>query len=30
APLAVFGVFVLTLLVSWFAPLLMNKRLSRP
>ncbi len=30
APLAVFGVFVLTQLVSWFAPLLMNKRLSRP
>ncbi|PZQ36175.1 MAG: F0F1 ATP synthase subunit I [Pseudomonas putida] len=27
---ALFGVFVLTLLVSWFAPLLMNKRLSRP
>jgi ATP synthase protein I len=30
APLAVFGVFLLTQLVSWFAPLLMNIRLSRP
>ncbi|WP_296251397.1 F0F1 ATP synthase subunit I [Pseudomonas sp. UBA4194] len=30
APLAVFGVFVLTQLVSWFAPLLMKTRLSRP
>ncbi|MFD2882417.1 F0F1 ATP synthase subunit I [Pseudomonas lini] len=30
APLAVFGVFVLTQLVSWFAPLLMRTRLSRP
>ncbi|MBJ9974455.1 F0F1 ATP synthase subunit I [Pseudomonas sp. S75] len=30
APLAVFGVFLLTLMVSWFAPLLMNTRLSRP
>lgn len=27
APLAVFGVFVLTQLVSWFAPLLMSKPL---
>ncbi|RBJ68043.1 F0F1 ATP synthase subunit I, partial [Pseudomonas sp. MWU12-2534b] len=30
AQLAVFGVFVLTQLVSWFAPLLMRTRLSRP
>lgn len=30
APLAVFGVFGLTQLVSWFAPLLMKTRLSRP
>jgi ATP synthase protein I len=30
APLAVFGVFVLTQLVSWFAPLLMRTTLSRP
>ena len=30
APLAVFGVFVLTQLVSWFAPLLMKTRLSKP
>ncbi|WP_166362194.1 F0F1 ATP synthase subunit I [Pseudomonas akapageensis] len=30
APLAVFGVFLLTQLVSWFAPLLMKTRLSRP
>lgn len=30
APLAVFGVFALTQLVSWFAPLLMRTRLSRP
>lgn len=30
APLAVFGVFVLTQLVNWFAPLLMKTRLSRP
>jgi ATP synthase protein I len=29
-PLAVFGVFFLTQLVNWFAPLLMKKRLSRP
>lgn len=29
-PLAVFGVFLLTQLVSWFAPLLMRTRLSRP
>lgn len=29
-PLAVFGVFMLTQLVSWFAPLLMRTRLSRP
>ncbi|GGJ94867.1 F0F1 ATP synthase subunit I [Pseudomonas matsuisoli] len=29
-PLAVFGVFFLTLLVSWFAPLLVKKRISRP
>ncbi|MGH8352045.1 MAG: F0F1 ATP synthase subunit I [Pseudomonas sp.] len=28
--LAVFGVFLLTQLVSWFAPLLMRTRLSRP
>jgi ATP synthase protein I len=28
--LAVFGVFLLTLLVSWFAPLLVKKRISRP
>lgn len=28
--LAVFGVFLLTQLVNWFAPLLMRKRLSRP
>lgn len=28
--LAVFGVFVLTQLVNWFAPLLMKTRLSRP
>ena len=26
----VFGVFLLTLMVSWFAPLLMRTRLSRP
>ena len=30
APLAVFGVFLLTQLVSWFAPLLIKTRLSRP
>jgi len=30
APLAVFGAFLLTQLVSWFAPLLMRTRLSRP
>jgi ATP synthase protein I len=30
APLAVFGVFLLTQAVSWFAPLLMRTRLSRP
>lgn len=30
APLAVFGVFILTQLVSWFAPLLLRTRLSRP
>lgn len=30
APLAVFGVFLLTQLVSWFAPLLVKTRLSRP
>ncbi|TDV59047.1 F0F1 ATP synthase subunit I [Pseudomonas sp. LP_7_YM] len=30
APLAVFGVFMLTQSVSWFAPLLMRTRLSRP
>lgn len=29
-PLAVFGVFFLTQLVNWFAPLLMKIRLSRP
>lgn len=29
-PLALFGVFVLTQLVSWFAPLLVKKRISRP
>lgn len=29
-PLAVFGVFMLTLAVSWFAPLLMKTRFSRP
>jgi len=29
-PLALFGVFLLTQVVSWFAPLLMRKRLSRP
>ncbi|MET1079566.1 MAG: F0F1 ATP synthase subunit I [Pseudomonas sp.] len=28
--LAVFGVFVLTQLVNWFAPLLIKTRLSRP
>lgn len=28
--LAVFGVFLLTQLVNWFAPLLISKRLSRP
>lgn len=28
--LAVFGVFLLTQLVNWFAPLLMRKRFSRP
>lgn len=27
---AVFGVFLLTLMVSWFAPLLMRTRFSRP
>jgi ATP synthase protein I len=30
APLAVFAVFFVTLLVNWFSPLLMRKRLSRP
>ena len=30
APLAVFGVFLVTQLVSWFSPLLMKTRLSRP
>jgi ATP synthase protein I len=30
APLAVFGVFMLTQLVSWFAPLLMKIRFLRP
>ena len=30
APIAVFGAFVLTQSVSWFAPLLMRTRLSRP
>ena len=30
APLAVFAVFLLTQSVSWFAPLLMRTRLSRP
>jgi len=30
APLALFGVFLLTQSVSWFAPLLMRTRLSRP
>ncbi|SEK57831.1 ATP synthase protein I [Pseudomonas agarici] len=30
APIAVFGVFVLTQSVSWLAPLLMKTRLSRP
>jgi len=30
APLAVFGVFLLTQAVNWFAPLLMRTRLSRP
>src|SRR3989338_368981 len=29
-PLAVFGVFILTQAVSWFAPVLMRRRLSRP
>ena len=29
-PLAVFGVFILIQSVSWFAPVLMKKRLSRP
>src|SRR3990167_6218055 len=29
-PLTVFGVFILTQAVSWFAPLLMRRRLSRP
>jgi ATP synthase protein I len=28
--LAVFGVFLLTQLVNWFTPLLLNTRLSRP
>ncbi|WP_407313896.1 F0F1 ATP synthase subunit I [Pseudomonas sp. nanlin1] len=30
APIALFGVFLLTQSVSWFAPLLMRTRLSRP
>ncbi|MBF7144376.1 MULTISPECIES: F0F1 ATP synthase subunit I [Pseudomonas] len=30
APLALFGVFLLTQLVNWFAPLLMKTRFSRP
>ncbi len=30
APLAVFGVVLLTQAVSWFSPLLMRTRLSRP
>ncbi|MFF7707282.1 F0F1 ATP synthase subunit I [Pseudomonas sp. NPDC007930] len=30
APLALFGCFLLTQMVSWFAPLLMKTRFSRP
>jgi ATP synthase protein I len=30
APLALFGVFLLTQAVNWFAPLLMKTRFSRP
>ncbi|WP_426150915.1 F0F1 ATP synthase subunit I [Pseudomonas sp. DC3000-4b1] len=30
APLALFGVFFLTQVVNWFAPLLMRTRFSRP